>query len=37
LHWFRLLDRNGDGYLSRREFSGSADDFQRLDGDGRIE
>lgn len=32
--WFRLLDRNGDGYVSRREFVGSDEDFRRLDRDG---
>ncbi|HEY7153204.1 MAG TPA: EF-hand domain-containing protein [Gemmataceae bacterium] len=36
--WFRLLDRNDDGYLSPREFPGSPEDFKRLDanGDGLI-
>jgi Ca2+-binding EF-hand superfamily protein len=32
--WFRDLDRNGDGYLSRREFPGTPEDFDRLDTDG---
>ena len=32
--WFRLLDRNDDGYLSPREFPGSPEDFKRLDSDG---
>jgi Ca2+-binding EF-hand superfamily protein len=31
--WFRLLDRNDDGYLSPREFPGSPEDFKRLDTD----
>jgi hypothetical protein len=25
------MDRNGDGYVSRREFTGPADVFNRLD------
>jgi Ca2+-binding EF-hand superfamily protein len=29
--WFRAMDRNGDGYVSRREFTGPADVFNRLD------
>ncbi len=32
--WFRLLDRNDDGYLSPREFPGTLEDFKRLDTDG---
>ena len=32
--WFRRMDRNGDGYVSRREFLGSLDDFKKLDLDG---
>ncbi|HKB42150.1 MAG TPA: EF-hand domain-containing protein [Gemmataceae bacterium] len=32
--WFRKMDRNGDGYVSRREFLGSLEDFKRLDRDG---
>jgi Ca2+-binding EF-hand superfamily protein len=32
--WFRHMDRNGDGDVSRREFLGSAEDFRRLDLDG---
>jgi len=32
--WFRHMDRNGDGDVSRREFLGTDDDFQRLDLDG---
>jgi len=36
--WFRMMDRNGDGYVSRREFLGSDELFQKidLDGDGLI-
>src|SRR5262249_15710703 len=29
--WFRHMDRNGDGDVSRREFLGSSEDFKRLD------
>lgn len=29
--WFRAMDRNGDGDVSRREFTGSADVFGKLD------
>jgi hypothetical protein len=32
--WFRKMDRNGDGDVSRREFLGSAEDFKKLDLDG---
>lgn len=32
--WFHKMDRNGDGDVSRREFLGSPEDFQRLDADG---
>jgi Ca2+-binding EF-hand superfamily protein len=32
--WFRLMDRNGDGDISQREFLGSRADFKRLDLDG---
>ncbi|WP_020468796.1 EF-hand domain-containing protein [Zavarzinella formosa] len=32
--WFRAMDRNGDGDVSRREFTGTAADFQKLDTDG---
>ncbi len=32
--WFGRMDKNGDGDISRREFLGSAEDFQRLDADG---
>ena len=31
--WFQAMDRNGDGDLSRREFTGSADVFNKLDHD----
>ncbi len=31
--WFRAMDRNGDGDLSRREFTGSTQIFDRLDQD----
>jgi Ca2+-binding EF-hand superfamily protein len=36
--WFRAMDRNGDGYVSRQEFVGSPELFAKLDadGDGRI-
>jgi Ca2+-binding EF-hand superfamily protein len=29
--WFRKLDRNGDGDISRSEFPGTSEDFDRLD------
>jgi Ca2+-binding EF-hand superfamily protein len=29
--WFQRMDRNGDGDLSRREFLGTPEDFQKLD------
>ena len=32
--WFRKMDRNGDGDVSRREFLGSKADFKKLDLDG---
>jgi Ca2+-binding EF-hand superfamily protein len=32
--WFRKMDRNGDGYVSLREFLGSKEDFQKIDTDG---
>jgi Ca2+-binding EF-hand superfamily protein len=32
--WFRLMDRNGDGDVSAREFLGTAEEFKRLDLDG---
>jgi hypothetical protein len=32
--WFRKMDRNLDGDVSRREFLGSLADFRRLDADG---
>lgn len=31
--WFRAMDRNGDGDVSRREFTGPADVFDKLDTD----
>jgi Ca2+-binding EF-hand superfamily protein len=36
--WFRLMDRNGDGDVSAREFLGTAEEFKQLDrnGDGLI-
>jgi hypothetical protein len=32
--WFRAMDRNGDGDVSRREFLGTDADFRRIDTDG---
>jgi Ca2+-binding EF-hand superfamily protein len=32
--WFRKMDRNRDGDVSRREFLGPRAQFERLDGDG---
>ena len=32
--WFRKMDRNRDGDVSRREFLGTDEEFQRLDTDG---
>lgn len=32
--WFRAMDRNGDGDISRREFVGSDAEFRQLDRDG---
>lgn len=32
--WFRRMDRNQDGDLSRREFLGTRDQFNQLDSDG---
>jgi Ca2+-binding EF-hand superfamily protein len=32
--WFRKMDRNRDGDVSRREFLGSDEDFRRIDTDG---
>jgi hypothetical protein len=36
--WFRKMDRNRDGDVSRREFLGTDEEFRRidLDGDGLI-
>jgi Ca2+-binding EF-hand superfamily protein len=31
--WFQAMDRNGDGFVSRREFVGSEESFARLDRD----
>lgn len=31
--WFRAMDRNGDGDVSRREFTGPIDVFDKLDAD----
>jgi Ca2+-binding EF-hand superfamily protein len=32
--WFRKMDRNGDGDVSRAEFLGTSEDFKRIDTDG---
>ncbi len=32
--WFRKMDRNGDGDVSRSEFLGTKEQFHRIDGDG---
>jgi Ca2+-binding EF-hand superfamily protein len=32
--WFRKMDRNGDGDVSRSEFLGSDEDFRKIDTDG---
>jgi Ca2+-binding EF-hand superfamily protein len=32
--WFRTMDVNGDGDISRREWLGSEEDFRRIDTDG---
>jgi Ca2+-binding EF-hand superfamily protein len=32
--WFRKMDRNGDGDVSRREWLGSMEDFKKIDADG---
>jgi Ca2+-binding EF-hand superfamily protein len=32
--WFRKMDLNGDGFVSPREFLGTAEDFRRIDADG---
>ena len=32
--WFRTMDRDSDGRLSRKEFVGTAEQFKRLDTDG---
>jgi Ca2+-binding EF-hand superfamily protein len=31
--WFRKMDRNGDGFVSRREFPGSDELFNKIDAD----
>jgi Ca2+-binding EF-hand superfamily protein len=38
-HWFRKMDRNRDGDVSRREFLGTKEEFDRIDanGDGLID
>jgi hypothetical protein len=32
--WFRAMDKNGDGYVSSREFLGTPEQFRNLDTDG---
>jgi Ca2+-binding EF-hand superfamily protein len=32
--WFRAMDRNGDGDVSRREWLGSEEEFRKIDADG---
>ena len=31
--WFRKMDRNGDGDISRAEWLGTAEEFERIDTD----
>jgi hypothetical protein len=31
--WFRKMDRNGDGDVSRREFLGTPEEFDKIDTD----
>ena len=32
--WFRKMDRNGDGDVSRKEWLGTEEDFRKIDTDG---
>ena len=32
--WFRKMDRNGDGDVSRKEFLGTSEQFKEIDTDG---
>ena len=33
LRWFRSMDRNGDGDVTKKEFLGTAEQFKKIDAD----